>query len=561
MAPKKAKPSGAANKIIFRAGVKVGYPSAEDDLELLFECFVDMGLTETLLDLHSPGSVVVGRTGSGKSAALLNIGDKAENTILIEPSDLALGYISNSNIISFFAELGVNFDLFYRFLWRHVLCVELLNYHYNVRKKGDFERAVEAFRDLIGANPAKQAALEYLSTWGGKFWEQTQERIKEIVQKFEGSLTAGLDLTSLGVPITAHGSAKIDDSTKTELVHHATNVVSGIQIRKLSLIMDILAENIYNDEKRRTYIIIDRLDDNWVDEGSKLRLIRALLETIKDFKKIRPVKVLIALRSDLIERVFTYTRDPGFQEEKYDAILVPVRWSKGNLSELIDRRISVVFKKKYTKDDVKFLDIFEEKYRGGQYTLDYIINRTQMRPRDLIAFVNEIFDEVAGRDRITSRDIERAEIEYSKKRLRALCTEWQVEHPYLETYIDLLRRQQSRMDANTFDQHLLDPTITKLATLRPSPDGVVGLCLNYALGEADIDGVRNAILEVLYKTGAIGIRLRNGDPVHFTYDSSFVFKANDLNDESRVSVSPMLWGALGTVRQRVKGSVSDTAAE
>ncbi|HEY8356216.1 MAG TPA: ATPase [Ramlibacter sp.] len=560
MTLKKLKP-GAANKIVFRAGTKVGYPSAEDDQELLFECFIDMGITETLLDLKSPGSVVVGRTGSGKSAALLNIGEKAENCIQIDPADLALGYISNSNVIAFFSGLGVNFDLFYRFLWRHVLCVELLNYHYNVRKKGDFERAIETFRDMIGANPAKQAALDYLRTWGGQFWEQTQERIKEIVEKFETSLTAGVDLTKIGAPLNAHASSKVDETKKTELVHHATNVVSSIQIRRLSVVMDILAENIYNDEKRRTYIIVDRLDDNWVDDKTKLKLIRALLETIKDFKKVRSVKAIVSLRTDLIERVFTYTRDPGFQEEKYDAVLVPVRWSKTRLQELIDKRITAVFRKKYTKDNVAFLDIFEENYRGNQKTADYIINRTQMRPRDLIAFVNEIFDEVAGRERITSRDIERAEIEYSKKRLRALCTEWQVEHPYLETCIEMLRRQQSRLDASSFTAQFLEPTVTKLAMLEPSPDGVVSLCLKHAYGEIDVLAVRNALLEVLYKTGAIGIRLRNGEPVHFTYDSSFVFKANDLGEDSRVSVSPMLWGALSIVRQRVKGGVLDGNTE
>jgi len=387
----KENATSPSNKIVLKPGMRVGYPAAEDDLELLRECFLDSGALSQVLDVNDPGSVVLGRTGSGKSAILIHIRETQDHVITINPSDLALNYISSSTILRFFDSLGVQFDLFFRLLWRHVLCVELLNYHYKVRKKGDFEKVVEGLHVIFGQAQSKRLALEYLSEWGSHFWEQSQERIKELVEKFEDQLKAGVNLTTVGAAIDIGASTKIESSKKTEIVEQATKVVNTIQIKKLSTLMDLMSKDIFTDDQRRYYVVIDQLDDSWVEDGLRYKLIRALIETVKDFKKVDNVKILIAMRTDLLERVYKFTRDSGFQEEKYEALNVPVRWSRNKLFELIDKRVSWAFKKKYTKDSVHFYDIFERNYRQTGDVFDYIVNRTQMRPRDIIAFINLVF--------------------------------------------------------------------------------------------------------------------------------------------------------------------------
>ena len=254
--------------------------------------------------------------------------------------------------------------------------------------------------------------------WGSRFWEESQERIKELVENFEDQLKVGVNLTGLGVPIDASGSTKIDVTKRTEITEQATKVINTIQIKKLSTVMDLMAQNIFTDDQKKYYIVIDQLDDSWVEDGLRYKLIRALIETIKDFKKVQNVKIIISMRTDLLERVYSTTRDSGFQEEKYDALSVPMKWNAGSLFQLIDKRVAYAFKKQYTKESVGFYDIFERDYRQTGNVFEYMANRTQMRPRDIIAFVNLVFELVAGKTKVGANDIDKAEIEYSKRRAR-----------------------------------------------------------------------------------------------------------------------------------------------
>ena len=81
--------------------------------------------------------------------------------------------------------------------------------------------------------------------------------------------------------MNAQGSAKITGEKRTELVSQARKVVDEVQIRKLSSLMDMMAEDIFNNKQEKYYIVIDRLDENWVDDSLRYRLIRALIESIR----------------------------------------------------------------------------------------------------------------------------------------------------------------------------------------------------------------------------------------------------------------------------------------
>lgn len=91
-----------------------------------FDCFVDQGDLDLLKDPSSPQRLVIGRTGSGKTALLRMVEAECQNVIRLAPEDLSLGYLSNSGVIRFFEEAGTNLDVFYQLLWRHVLAVELI---------------------------------------------------------------------------------------------------------------------------------------------------------------------------------------------------------------------------------------------------------------------------------------------------------------------------------------------------------------------------------------------------------------------------------------------------
>lgn len=550
------KRKGGTDEIVLRAGAQIGFAEAEDDKEFLKDCYIDFGQASRALNIEDPGSIILGRTGSGKTAALIHVRDSQKHVINLEPQDLALNFISNSNVLSFFHEIGVNLDLFFQLLWRHVLCVELLNYHYHVRSKSDAERMIENLKSLFGGNEAKRFAISYLEECGSSFWLESQSRIKEMVEIFEDELKAGVDLSSLQIPINAAASSKITQEQKLEFSDAAKKVVSDVQMRRLGDLVKIMAEKIFGDQQKCYYVLIDRLDEQWVENDLRYRLIQALIETVRSFRKIRTVKIIICLREDLLERVFKYTRSSGFQEEKYEDNIIPIRWNEADLFKAVDSRINSLFKRKYTRNNVGFDDIFPKAIGHEKRVFNYLLQRTQYRPRDIIAFINLIFRHSAGKPNISKLSIDNAEQEYSAKRFEALCTEWDDEHPHLDLMIEFLRGMPSRFNVSELTENAVTKSLFALSERPDSPDNVAQFTKDYFTGTKEFFDLITIVLAILYKVGAIGIKIVATDPVHFSYRSYLKLQFGQISDGSRVSIAPMFWRFLGTYRSK-KGTHTD----
>lgn len=183
-------------------------------------------------------------------------------------------------------------------------------------------------------------------------------------------------------------STKLSEEEKSEVLTRGSSVVNKIQMKELGKLVAFLAEDVFDDPQRPYFITIDNLDENWVANSSKFFLIRSLIEEIKIFRKIRNVKIIAVLRQDLLEKVYNETRDGGFQEEKYESYYARLRWREKDLEALLELRINEVFKRKYTGRKVTLAEILP-KDRGGDKSLNYILDRTFLRPRDAISFINE----------------------------------------------------------------------------------------------------------------------------------------------------------------------------
>jgi hypothetical protein len=335
---KKDKLTGINFRI--RKGATIGEPDAESDMRYLASCFTNTGDLETLIDCDNPHRIIVGRTGTGKSALIYKVG-KEENVIEIKPESLSLNYLSNSDIIPVLENVGIKLDIFYTLLWRHVFTVELLKQKFKLTNENNTKSWITDFLSILKTkDKTKERALSYLRDWGDKFWQETEYRIKEITHTLENRITTDTGLTSEELKLAFKGESKTGEERKIEVQYKVQKVINSIQIKELSDVLTFLSDEVFTDPQQKYYILIDKLDENWVDSNLRLRLIRALIETIKSFRSISNVKIIIALRLDLIQSVFENTRDDGFQEEKYQSLFLNLSWSKANLVELLDKRMS-----------------------------------------------------------------------------------------------------------------------------------------------------------------------------------------------------------------------------
>jgi hypothetical protein len=537
----------SSDKFMFRKHASIGAAAAEEDSTFLTECFVDNGDLEPLLDCSDRRRIILGRTGAGKSALLSKVVAQT-HSIVINPETLSFNYLTNSTILQFFLTAGVKLDLFFKLLWRHVFTVELLRKRYDLKTKTETTSFIDNIKSLLFRDPHKERAVKYLLQWGEHFWEDTEYRIKEITHKIEKDLEASVKGKFPSIEFGAGTATKLTDEQKTDVVQRGKSVINAIQMRELTDVLTFLNENVFADERQHFYICIDRLDENWVDDGFRYLLIRSLIETIRDFLQVRNVKIVAALRTDLIERVFRFTRDPGFQEEKYRSLYLSLRWSREQLLTLLDKRVNYLVRQTYTKKSVGYIEIIPKRIETNNDAASYLIDRTLMRPRDLIEFFNNVVELAAGKPTLTREMIFTGESLYSKNRMRSLQDEWISDYPCLIDFAALLKQQP-----NTFRMR----SITR--------DFVEEFCLTYSINDprsrpsdllsTQARGVVDAVISwssflcsamhVFYIAGIVGLKTEAFESYQWAHEGPSTIVADTIGLETSVKIHPMFFRVLG----------------
>lgn len=540
-----------ANPIVIKKGVKLGELDAEADKDLLESCFVDSGQLGELLNIESPESIILGRTGSGKTALLHMIRKKSEHKAYLDPHNISIRFLEHSNIVLFFDELGVKLDLFYKVLWRHVLTVELLKLRYELTNEVQTKSLLDKIHQWTQKDKTKKKALEYFTEWGGKFWLETDERLKELTNKFTSDVKDAIGIGFKGVQISSSWAKGLNTEERIEIKSLANRVVSEIQISRLNEVIDLLANKVFEDRQKKYYILIDQLDENWAETDTRCRFIRALIEETKYFRNIPQIKIVTALRRDLLDLVFDKTRDSGFQEEKYEAYLSSIVWSKGDLSEVLNKRINEVFRRQYTNDDIYFENVFPSpKKHTAEESINYILDRTFFRPRDVIQFANECFVVAANKERVSWTAMQTAEATYSQKRLKSLIEEWGDYYPALEASLEILKglttpftrssisdEQVNTISLSICEKDGIDPCVRAAKGLYDNPSKV---------SHADM---LSALLMCFYHVGVIGIKISSTESCIWSHMDRPRVTKSEVKRANQIRVHKMLIHVL-----EIKGS-------
>ncbi|MCA1606109.1 MAG: hypothetical protein LC775_11705, partial [Acidobacteria bacterium] len=404
---------------------------------LLQQAFIESGHYTAIESRDDPHCFIVGRTGSGKSALLQRVEEQhPEHVIRINPEDLSLPYIADLGVVNYLASLDVHLDPFFIALWKHVMLIEIIKHRYKVDSPTAKQNFISSLRDKISRDRSKIAALDYLEEFEGKFWCETDERVKDITTRFEEQIQKEAG-GKLAAPVAGELSGKIGstgvagEETTRQLVERFQRVVNETQLPRLNKMMSVLNDEILDSLQHYTYMVVDDLDRDWVDEKVLNSLIRCLFRTVVDLKRVRNLKVLVALRTNIFEQLNFGARTGG-QEEKFRSLTLQVRWIRKDLERLLDTRTRAAAELHKVDGIGRISDILPPANKTRGNSLSFILQRTLMRPRDALAYVNECLSLAAGKSRATWADVTSAEPAYSRNRLLALRDEWKPSYPAVE---------------------------------------------------------------------------------------------------------------------------------
>lgn len=516
-----------------KTGFNLGGEAAEVD-GLLEETFITSGDYLVIESRDEHRCFLVGRTGAGKSAVLKHLEEvHSEHTIRINPENLSLPYITNLQAIRYLDSLEVNLDNFWQTLWRHVLLVEILRHRYKVDSPAAKSNFIQTLRKKIQNDRTKQAALAYLDEFEGRFWCETGERVREITDKFAERVGAEASVR-IGTPIAAGGSlsagTEVSQESRAEQVLRFQRVVNDTQLARLNKMIDVLDDDVLDSSHHFTYVVIDDLDKEWVDERIANDLIRCLFSTVYSLHHVKNLKIIVALRTNIFQEL-DFGRRGGGQEEKFRALIQEVRWTRAALTRLLDERATIAGRRFGIS-----VNSFSEFLPSGNATMgrpvDYLLDRTLLRPRDALAFANECFKSGANKDRLAWVDIKAAERTYSIGRLLALRDEWKGTYPGIGAVVEQFRHAPMRMDREEMQRRLDD---AMLLLSDEKFDGVawmsdVSARMWHTTDQAGFSELYGPLVAILYKIGLIGVGQRGGAaPVFFSDEPYFVELASNLD--------------------------------
>jgi len=492
----------------------------------------------------------VGRTGAGKSAIIQRLDDEFNGHVIrISPEDLSLPYITDLSVVRYLTDLGVHLDPLFIALWKHVLLIEVIKNRYRVDSPDAKRTFLQTLGSRIARDKSKTAALEYLEEFEGKFWCETDERVQDITTRFESQIEAEAggkaSFAGMGMSLAGAGSDVSSIETRTQLAERFQRVVNATQLPRLNQMIKVLDEDILDSQQHFTYIVIDDLDRDWVDEQVANGLIRCLFRAVVDLKRVRNLKVIVALRTNIFEALDFGSRT-GAQEEKFRSLTLKVEWVPKEIEGMLSERARASVERHSLADVGSIKDLLPATNRTRGSALEYILRRTLMRPRDAIAYFNECYTASGGKAKVSWDTIHRAEAEYSHKRLLALRDEWKPNYPGLDRVLSCFTRASVSMSPEEFEGRVEDAA---LLVAEPEFPGTVWLteiaasAWNASPGDSWVDSYY-LLTKLLFDIGFIGMAPPKKGPVFAESQFGFADVRSHISNAVSFLVHPAFRAAL-----------------
>lgn len=379
--------------------IDLGDFSAENEVRGLREYFVPTGQSNQARRGHA--RLVVGRKGSGKTAVFYDVRGavaRRRNSVVLDLMPEGHQFIRLKEVVLGRLSAGLQEHTMVAF-WNYVLLIEV------ARKILRADRTV-AYRDpaILERYDRLQALCDNLE---GGVSEDFSQRLLSLVNRL-GSAGKGAGGEQLGDRVTKY----LYSSGIRDLADAVSEYVSG--------------------EKESIWLLVDNLDKGWPVKGADpadIVVVHSLLEAARMLQRELHAadcdfKCLVFIRTDIYEHLLQETRDKGkdtpIRLDQFDqTVLQEIVRSRVEASAGVDGAFSSIWAQ------------LADPHVGSEDSFTYIVERTLMRPRDLLVFLQGCI-EVAlnrGHTRILAEDIRQAERSYSMEQLYQTASEIENTHP------------------------------------------------------------------------------------------------------------------------------------
>lgn len=345
--------------------------------------------------------LVLGRKGAGKSALFraLSEGCKDEIPVQISFDGEDFIYIQNALKTNNICEL-VNDEFKYSLAWKDFIISEIVLA--TLRHAEKLDNDLSAFLAKNG--------LTTETTW----------------KKFAKSLIKVIKGVQLQENV---GKIELDFSGLAELLE-PDKIKINEAINKLI-------------QQNRFFVLIDNLDEPWKNTTDMNSWLLGLIYAIRQLKReFRNLKIVAFLRTDIYDII---SRNTDLFDSKSE--ITSLTWDDNNyynLKLLVACRIAYYFNKEMptTQEDIQVLwdIVFPHAITYGKHhpnLSDYMINRTFLRPRELLQFCRQILAEGKAKFLpVEQNAISPAEIQYSQWKLNDVTGEYSKSYANIDKCIE-----------------------------------------------------------------------------------------------------------------------------
>lgn len=207
-------------------------------------------------------------------------------------------------------------------------------------------------------------------------------------------------------------------------------------------------------EKLRIKIFIDELDKGWDNSEDAKYFLAGLFQAAQKLNLIsQSLKVYISIRQELFDNIPQIYEDAQKIREDVEVI----RWGKTELLELIGLRIAHCFPELQGQDGIRRWNAVFAAHLPShkEESVDYIIDRTQLRPRELLQFCKLCVEFYVEGKRIEEGTITAAEEVFSEQKIKDLAAEYRFKYPHLLDLFEIFRGRKQYFEKEELEYLLL----------------------------------------------------------------------------------------------------------